>query len=144
MNSKNHGNIDKKSLAALALLLEKEGGGKFKKSKSFEGVVTRNLNRSRIPQGIKGIFTARYGRVKRFFIGRADRSIPIHPHEKGGEMYLGGTGGTVILENPAQEHVIHVMQPDLFTVVRAGGSHGMVLAPSTEQILFFGIKFEVD
>lgn len=135
------GKISNETALALALLLEREKYQKFKKS-SIDGVMTRRLNRNRIPLEVEEQIDLRGERVGSFFVIKTISDIPLHLHEEAGEMYLGGSSGIVVLDNPRQNRLECEAQPDLFTVVRAGGSHGLTLGDAVKEMLFCGIKFE--
>ncbi|MFA5994656.1 MAG: hypothetical protein WC823_06895 [Parcubacteria group bacterium] len=136
------GQIGKKTMAAVQFLLKTESRGRFEKHQLMKGVLTRKINRRRIPPEIMREIDARGKKVKSFFIIKTNRSIPVHPHDKISEMYVGGDGGIVTLQNPSQDHADYIMRPDVFTVVDAGGFHGVNLYSPIRESLFLGIKLE--
>lgn len=124
---------------ALALLLEKEKKGKFEEGQSFNGVMTRRLDEKLIMLEIIKHIYARDERVSSFSLIMTDNDIPLHPHSES-EIYVGGSGGIVIIDSPMRGRTHQAMRPNIFTVVDSGGSHGIVLNHGVRRTTFFGIK----
>lgn len=132
------------SRALVTSLLRAGSQGKFVKNSSFEGVETSQIDKDFVPPEIVNKIEERGGRVTSFFIVRTDRSIPIHKHDDCGEVYLGGNDGiTVIISSDGRKTSLE-MSPWLFTIVDIGNSHGLALGGQSKEMIFFGIKFEVD
>jgi hypothetical protein len=74
-----------------------------------------------------------------FFILRVALGIPIHQHITDGEIYFGGVGGLVILQDCDQNEIgkFH-LERNFFSVVSFGEWHGLEAAGET---FLFGVKF---
>jgi hypothetical protein len=138
------GRISKKTANAIRLLLENEKSrGGFRKHKLMKGVSIKKLNRRHIPSEIMLKIVSCGEHVKSFFVVKASCSIPVHLHDKAGEMYVGGDGGIVTWINPAQKQAEeYIMRPDRFMIVDVGESHGVTLCAPMMEVVFLGIKFE--
>ena len=141
MDEKNCGTIGRKTVIAIEALLKNQSQGRFGRHRTMKGVSMKKINCRHIPLEIMQRIRACGKSVKSFFIIKANRPIPVHLHDKAGEMYLGGDGGMVTLQNPAQNQVNHVMRMNVFTVVDTGGFHGVNLYSPIKEIIFLGIKF---
>lgn len=140
--------LSENSMNVLESLMERERNKGFEPHHSFEGVMIRQITGHKlilleIPEIMEYIRTVRtHNRpVISFFIVKTICNISEHFHENEDEMYVGGYGGTVFLDNPERSHIGRVMHPNFFTTVFIGGLHSMVMNSGVEEMSFFGIKF---
>jgi len=124
-------------------LLIRESQQPFVKSETFEGVETRDLSLSLVPQESADVVAARNCHITRFFIIKTTRDISNHPHENDGEIYLSGRDGTIMVNDfMGNRRAIQQMAPGKFVITEIGESHSLMINHGTDQIVFLAIKFE--
>ena len=130
------------SVTRMNALLNEMIVGDFEET-SFLGVKKKELDRNLVPQEIQAEIGRQGGRVLRFFMLKAEESIPNHEHCANGEIYFGGQGGDVEIHHRGAYSSFE-MEPSLFIFTYIGESHSVSLKYKSVPVIFFGSIFEVD
>ncbi|MDO8240978.1 MAG: hypothetical protein Q7T51_03305 [Candidatus Moranbacteria bacterium] len=119
--------------------LARESQCKFQKHPIIDGVQVRQLNPKLSPRGIQRVLSDVGGVPRQFFIVKAVRGIPFHPHTEEAELCFGGSGGVAVFVNDQKEEIGRFeLQPDFYSIVKSGNWHGTA---ASQEVVFCGIKF---
>jgi hypothetical protein len=121
--------------------LHQQAEGTFEPHPTFKGVEVKSIDVKNVPISIQERILAIGGDITSFSAIRIQHEIPLHKHTIDGEVYFGGTDGTITLLDASRNEIGQFSLSDhSFTLTTIGEWHG-VTSTNEKGSAFFGVKF---